>query len=136
MPSSGRAPSWVSYSDVADAYERYHVQRGYALLAHDLVLALELLNGAIVLDVGTGTGAAALIALHRSPRTVIGLDPSLPMLGIAAKKGLKLTVAGEAPTNIHDQVASRAMRPKTLSRKFDLLAIGNNDAIHATHATR
>jgi len=51
---------------VADAYERYHVQRGYALLARDLVLALELLNGAIVLDVGTGTGAAALIALDRS----------------------------------------------------------------------
>ncbi len=99
MPRSGRtrAPNWASYSDVADAYERYHVQRGYALLARDLVLALELLNGAIVLDVGTGTGAAALIALHRSPRTVIGLDPSLPMLGIAAKKGLKLTVAGEAP---------------------------------------
>ena len=97
MPSSGRAPSWASYSDVADAYERCHVQRGYALLARDLVLALGLLNGAIVLDVGTGTGAAALFALDRSPRTVIGLDPSLPMLGIAAKKGLKLTVAGEAP---------------------------------------
>src|SRR4029077_17135768 len=66
-------------------------------LARDLVLALGLLNGAIVLDVGTGTGAAALFALDRSPRTVIGLDPSLPMLGLAAKKGLKLTVAGEAP---------------------------------------
>jgi ubiquinone/menaquinone biosynthesis C-methylase UbiE len=28
---------------------------------------------------------------------LIGLDPSLPMLGIASKKDLKLTVAGEAP---------------------------------------
>ncbi len=59
---------------------------------------MELPDGATVLDVGTGTGEAALIALARSARSVVvGIDPSRPMLHLAAKKGLKLLVAGQTP---------------------------------------
>jgi ubiquinone/menaquinone biosynthesis C-methylase UbiE len=91
-------PNWVSYDEVTDPYERYHVRKGYALLARDLVLAMELPHVATVLDVGTGTGEAALIALALSARSVIvGIDPSRPMLHLAAKKGLQLLVAGETP---------------------------------------
>jgi ubiquinone/menaquinone biosynthesis C-methylase UbiE len=91
-------PKRVSYNEVADPYERYHVRKGIALLARDLVLAMELPYVATILDVGTGTGEAALIALAHSARSVIvGIDPSRPMLHLAAKKGLRLLVASETP---------------------------------------
>lgn len=96
--TTAKAPKWVSYDEVVEPYERYHVRKGYALLAQDLVLAMELPYVATVLDVGTGTGEAALIALARSARRVIvGIDPSRPMLHLGAKKGLRLLVAGETP---------------------------------------
>jgi ubiquinone/menaquinone biosynthesis C-methylase UbiE len=98
MPGLGdgtSAANWVSYDAVVESYERYHVDRGYALQARDIVLMLGLADGARVLDVGTGTGEAALAALARCTG-VVGLDPSLPMLRLATKKGLGLVVAGEA----------------------------------------
>ena len=90
-------PDWVSYDTVVEAYERYHVARGYALQARDIVLMLGLANRAKVLDVGTGTGEAALAALGGGAGVVVGLEPSLPMLQLAVEKGLRLAVVGEAP---------------------------------------
>jgi ubiquinone/menaquinone biosynthesis C-methylase UbiE len=51
-----------------------------------------------VLDVGTGTGAAALEAAKSvgSEGLVVGLDPSLEMLGRARDRGVGLLVAGKA----------------------------------------
>jgi SAM-dependent methyltransferase len=95
---SASAPRWVSYDEVVEPYERYHVERGYTLQARDIVSMLGLLDGAVILDVGTGTGAAALAALERSSRNVIvGMDPSRPMLRRAVDKGLKLPVVGVVP---------------------------------------
>ena len=95
--SRTRAPDWVSYDAVVEPYERYHVDRGYSLLAQDIVLMLGLPNGANVLDVGTGTGEATLAAAARCDGVVAGLDPSLPMLRRAVEKGLRLEIVGEAP---------------------------------------
>jgi hypothetical protein len=48
MPGLGdgtRVANWVSYDAVVESYERYHVDRGYALPARDTVLMLGLADG-------------------------------------------------------------------------------------------
>jgi ubiquinone/menaquinone biosynthesis C-methylase UbiE len=58
-----------------------------AVPAADLVEMVGIASGARVLDVGTGTGAAARAAAqHRGPAIVVGVDVSVPMLraGLAA----------------------------------------------------
>jgi ubiquinone/menaquinone biosynthesis C-methylase UbiE len=95
-PSRGRK-DWRSYDTVAGTYDRVRTEF-HALPAADLVALLAPRAGGRVLDVGTGTGAAALEAAKSvGPEgLVVGLDPSLEMLSRARDRGLGRVVAGKA----------------------------------------
>ena len=79
---------WRGYDAVAATYART-LGAQMAIPAADLVKLAEITQGARVLDVGTGTGAAARAASEAggSERLVVGIDPSLPMLAIAHREG-------------------------------------------------
>ncbi len=100
MSDIGRLPSaWTRYDDVAEAYQRFEESNGYARLARDLVIALNLTRGASLLDVGCGSGAAVLSAREAVgvQGFVVGLDISLPMLRRASAVGVAHLVAGVVP---------------------------------------
>jgi SAM-dependent methyltransferase len=71
----------------------------FAAPARDLVDALELRPGESVLDVGAGSGAAAVAALkatdHRA--AVVAIDPSPAMLRSARENGISRVVVGTLP---------------------------------------
>jgi ubiquinone/menaquinone biosynthesis C-methylase UbiE len=60
--------------------------------AHDLVIDAKIRVGQAVLDVGTGTGVAAMEAVRRTGERgmVLGIDRSGPMLELAKKKCAKV----------------------------------------------
>jgi ubiquinone/menaquinone biosynthesis C-methylase UbiE len=85
---------WRSYDDVAETYERVHAPR-FAEAARDLIDVLRIGEGQRVLDVGTGTGAAA-DEVARTGASVVGIDRSLGMLSVAHRERPSLpVVAGE-----------------------------------------
>lgn len=86
---------WRSYDAIAETYERIHAPR-LAEPAADLVLLAGVEPGSRVLDVGTGTGVAALAA-EGAGGVVVGLDEALGMLRVAraTRPSLHLT-AGQA----------------------------------------
>jgi ubiquinone/menaquinone biosynthesis C-methylase UbiE len=78
---------WRSYDSAAEVYARVHAPR-MALPAKDLVAMVQVQPGHRVLDVGTGTGVAARAASEAAPDAlVVGIDPSVPMLQLAAHGG-------------------------------------------------
>jgi SAM-dependent methyltransferase len=95
--SDARPSGWRSYDSVVDAYDRAAVPR-FLPLARDLVAAVAPHKGARVLDVGTGTGVAARVARDAvgPAGLVVGIDPSIAMLGRAAGRGL-IAAAGMLP---------------------------------------
>jgi SAM-dependent methyltransferase len=71
---------WLSYDSVADTYERVAVP-WFTALARDLVAAVRAQPGERLLDIGTGTGLAAIAALTTEATvTAVGVDPSRGML--------------------------------------------------------
>jgi SAM-dependent methyltransferase len=91
-----RPTGWRAYDGVVDEYERLTPPL-FGALARDLVERLELPADGRVLDAGTGTGVAAeAAAAAMSGGTVVGVDPSLPMLEVARRRA-PLLVAGVAP---------------------------------------
>ncbi len=95
----GGAWAWWSYDVVAEIYDRLAVPHVLTQPAKDLVAMLKLPSGARALDVGAGTGLAALLALQSAGpgAPVVALDSSLGMLRLARKKGLPWLVAGTFP---------------------------------------
>jgi ubiquinone/menaquinone biosynthesis C-methylase UbiE len=78
---------WRSYDLVAEDYARTQA-RATALPAADLVEQLHVGPGARVLDLGTGTGASARAAASKAgpEALVVGVDPSVEMLLVAARE--------------------------------------------------
>ncbi|NIN67609.1 MAG: methyltransferase domain-containing protein [Anaerolineae bacterium] len=89
---------WRSYDSIAATYDRIWAPL-FTLPAEDLVVMLRLPPGGLALDVGTGTGVAALPALKAvGPEgVVVGLDSSLEMLRLARGKSVSYLVTGEVP---------------------------------------
>jgi SAM-dependent methyltransferase len=88
-----------SYDSVSSVYDRIIVPHFFELPGRDLAALLDLASGNTALDVGTGTGSAALPALMSvgSEGAVIALDPSLKMLRVAQLKGIHHVIAGKVP---------------------------------------
>jgi ubiquinone/menaquinone biosynthesis C-methylase UbiE len=84
---------WRSYDDVAEIYARVHDPR-FEEVAVDMVSMAGIGAGERVLDVGTGTGAVARAA-RAAGGAVVGIDPSLGMLGAARRTspGIRLVAA-------------------------------------------
>ena len=93
------AQQWQSYDKVADSHDRLAVPNVFARPAQDVVNLIQAASARGVLDVGSGTGVAALEALKvmRPGALVVALDPSLGMLQKARAKGLQLVIAGKVP---------------------------------------
>jgi ubiquinone/menaquinone biosynthesis C-methylase UbiE len=72
-----------NFDELADAYDRYRI--GYANETYDALFEYGLTQGDTVLDVGSGTG---LVAAELTARgcSVVGIDPSEPMLERARKR--------------------------------------------------
>jgi ubiquinone/menaquinone biosynthesis C-methylase UbiE len=102
---------WRSYDDVAETYERVHAPR-FAEAARDLVDVLAIGEGERVLDVGTGTGAAA-DEIARTGAKVVGIDRSVGMLSVGHRERPSLPV-----------VAAEAIDLPFRDRTFDVV-VGN-----------
>src|SRR5262249_32054199 len=75
---------WWSYAPVAEPYDRLAVPYVSPQPATDLVSMLRLPRGARALDVGAGTGVAALALQSATPGgLIVALDSSLGMLRAA-----------------------------------------------------
>jgi ubiquinone/menaquinone biosynthesis C-methylase UbiE len=83
----------------ANTYDHIALPYQFAAPARDLVAMLRLPAGGRVLDVGTGTGAAAIPAAEvvGIEGTVIALDASVEMLRLLQRKEVCRVVAGEVP---------------------------------------
>lgn len=79
---------WRSFDLVAEDYARTHAL-ATALPAADLVDLLKVGPGARVLDLGAGTGASARAVASKAGAhsLVVGVDPSVGMLRVAARDG-------------------------------------------------
>ena len=91
--------AWQSYDSAAATHDRVAAPNIFAPPAKDLVARMGLATAGAILDVGTGTGIAALAALESSApgAVVVGLDISLEMLRVAQNRGLVRVVAGAVP---------------------------------------
>jgi len=90
---------WHSYDSAAGVHDRIAVPHFFAPPARDLVKRLALMPGCVVLDVGGGSGVAALLALQVAGPggAVVALDPSIEMLQVARSRGVSRVVRGAVP---------------------------------------
>jgi SAM-dependent methyltransferase len=89
-----RQPATAAFDDLAAAYDRFRT--GYAPELYEALFEYGLATGARVLDVATGTGLVAAELVARGC-TVVGLDPSGPMLACAQRRAPGATfVTGRA----------------------------------------
>jgi ubiquinone/menaquinone biosynthesis C-methylase UbiE len=82
---------WRTYDDVAEIYERVHAPR-FAEVARDLIALADLPPAASVLDLGTGTGVAAQVAVDAGHRAA-GIDESMGMLTVGHRVRPELQLA-------------------------------------------
>jgi ubiquinone/menaquinone biosynthesis C-methylase UbiE len=93
------AGHWTSYDSAAESHDRLAGPSFFEQPARDLVARIDATSAARILDVGTGSGLAALLAatVADSHALVVGIDPSLEMLRIARRRGLRQVVSGAVP---------------------------------------
>lgn len=79
---------WRSYDLVAEDYARTQAP-ALAVPASDLVELLQIGPGSRVLDLGAGTGGSTRTAASkaRAEALIVGVDPSVEMLRLAAREG-------------------------------------------------
>ena len=88
---------WESYDAIAGAYDRVRGPQ-YAPIARGLAALTNPIEGAAVLDLGTGTGVAATaVAQTLGHSFVVGIDPSAAMLLLARANAPVAPVAGRSP---------------------------------------
>src|SRR5262245_33197737 len=90
--------SQYSNPATASVYARIAAPLQFTPQANDLVSMVGLRQGAVVLDVGTGTGvvAAAANALVGRAGTVVGMDAASEMIRFANKERASLVI-GQVP---------------------------------------
>jgi ubiquinone/menaquinone biosynthesis C-methylase UbiE len=86
------ASDWRSYDEVAEAYDRVR-SPVHEAPARDLVAAVDLPEGGRLLDVGTGTGLAALSV---EAGLAVGVDVSMGMARVARSRGLERVAVAAA----------------------------------------
>jgi len=93
------ADEWRSYDTAAEVHQRIAAPKIFEPVAKDLVARFGMPSAGAILDVGTGTGVAARVALESGPRgaVIVGLDPSAEMLRVARRHGLARVVVGAVP---------------------------------------
>jgi ubiquinone/menaquinone biosynthesis C-methylase UbiE len=91
--------SFLCYDSAAADHDRLAVPAIFAEPARDLVARTGLPAAGRILDIGTGTGIAARLAIELAhPGTiVVGLDPSLEMLRVARSHDLLCLAVGAVP---------------------------------------
>src|SRR5689334_23249660 len=91
--------NWTCYDAGAVTHHSIAVPAFFAAPARDLVAALDVRAGDTVLDVGSGSGVAALNALEAAGVSgkVVAVDPSPAMLHSARENGIRLVVSGRIP---------------------------------------
>jgi SAM-dependent methyltransferase len=92
-------PQWTSYDDAARCHDTVAGPKFFARPAADLVGRLDVGNAHAILDVGTGSGLAALAARAAAPADalVAGIDPSIQMARTARSKGLQCVAVAGVP---------------------------------------
>jgi ubiquinone/menaquinone biosynthesis C-methylase UbiE len=93
------ADAWRSYDSAAATHGRLAAPSIFEKPATDLVAHTGLPDAGKILDVGTGTGIAARVALKLAATgiVVVGVDPSLGMLQVARGEGGIDLAAGALP---------------------------------------
>ncbi len=86
---------WRSFDSIAETYDRVRFSE-HRPAAIDLIEALGPPNGEGLLDVGTGTGVLAATATDAGWSPVTGVDRSLPMLVVAAERGVRRLAVANA----------------------------------------
>ncbi len=103
-----RKRDWQSYDSAAGTHDRLAVPSIFTPPAKDLIASIELPDAGTILDVGTGSGVAARLAVG-SKRIVAALDPSFEMLRVASGHGLAVVQGAVPGLPFHDGSFDRVM---------------------------
>jgi ubiquinone/menaquinone biosynthesis C-methylase UbiE len=94
---------WRSYDPIAETYARVAEGNYFVKPAAELLSLLDPVPGSRFLDIGTGTGVVAALAvdLVGPGGLVVGLDPAVEMLRGLRKRSSAEAVVGELPNLPH-----------------------------------
>src|SRR6266478_4191593 len=109
---------WTSYDSAAESHDRLAGPSSFEQPAHDLVAKIDVRSAARILDIGTGSGLAAVRAAKGAGPNgvVVGIDPSLAMLHITRSHGIRDVAAAVTPgLPFADRVFDRVLASFVLS---------------------